>query len=230
MQIIINHLTRMADRHICVAGLDLETNDHVRPVLAGSRIRAEQLRENGGVFEIGAIIELGAVRDVGSPPEVEDRLFRIDAAQHVRRLEATEYWQLVERSAKSTLRGLFGDDLEPVGPGLTIPVGGGTASLGCLRPRSQPRLYVNPEGKARVWLRDGDSEYNLSLTDVRFYGDDLGTPDSDTVVDAAERIRHGAEVILAVGFGRPYPPEEPRHWLQVNNVHFEDDPLGLRLG
>jgi hypothetical protein len=34
MQIVINHLTRMQRGFMCVAGVDLATGRHVRPVLA----------------------------------------------------------------------------------------------------------------------------------------------------------------------------------------------------
>jgi len=41
-------------------------------------------------------------------------------------------------------------------------------------------------------------------------------------------IERGPEMILSVGLTRPFAPSsesEEVHWLQVNNVHFEDDPV-----
>lgn len=231
MEIVVNHLTRMTGMHICVAGLDLETCDHIRPVLeGGDRISADQLRVNGGPFAVGHVVELGEVRNVGDPPEVEDRLMEPGRAAHVRRLRPDEFWELLTRFADSRLERLFGDDLAFDGPGLTIPVGSGPASLGCLRPLSAPRLYVSDDGRVRVVLQHGLSDVNLSLTDVRFHESDLRTPDREAVAGVANRIRDGVGVVLSMGLGRAYPREEPRHWLQVNSVHLEDDPLGLQIG
>jgi hypothetical protein len=42
------------------------------------------------------------------------------------------------------------------------------------------------------------------------------------------RIQAGVEVILSVGLTRLWRKQEDaaeRHWLQVNNVHLQDDPL-----
>ena len=44
MKIVVNHLTRMQPGYICVAGLDFQTNAHVRPVLAGSRLTVSFIR------------------------------------------------------------------------------------------------------------------------------------------------------------------------------------------
>jgi hypothetical protein len=43
----------------------------------------------------------------------------------------------------------------------------------------------------------------------------------------AARIAKGAGVIVAVGLSRPWQKLDDtveRHWLQVNNIHLEDDP------
>lgn len=54
MKIAVNHLTRMQPGYICVAGIDLETGSHVRPVLPSGRLSAALLRRNGGPFDIAA--------------------------------------------------------------------------------------------------------------------------------------------------------------------------------
>jgi hypothetical protein len=48
----------------------------------------------------------------------------------------------------------------------------------------------------------------------------------------AERIVGGTGLLLSVGLTRPFsnsPSSPPVHWLQVNNIHLEDDPT-WRLG
>lgn len=229
MEIVINHLTRMGPPHICVAGFDRDAMTHVRPVLRYGRLTHSDLQANRGIFAIGARVDLGAVVDVGQPPELEDRQFT-PPARLVSMLSGPSFWGLLQEISRPTLAAIFGDALTLDPPGLTLAVGSGASSLGCLWPRDTPRLYVNPKGQVRMLLADGGTDLNLSVTDVRLYEDDLRTPNSDRINAVADRLRRGVEVVLAVGVGRAYPPDEPRHWLQVNNVHFKDDPLGLRLG
>ena len=53
MRLLINHLTRMHGGHICLAGVDLETRRHVRPMLANESLPFYFLARYGGPFEIG---------------------------------------------------------------------------------------------------------------------------------------------------------------------------------
>ena len=58
------------------------------------------------------------------------------------------------------------------------------------------------------------------------------TPDAAAVERVAERLQSSTDVILSVGLTRAFKgnPDEPAlHWLQVNNLHFADDPC-WRLG
>lgn len=225
VEIVVTDLTRMAALHICVAGLDVETNRHIRPVPRQGRLSTSDLLGNGGVFAIGALVHFGPVADVGAPPELEDRQFEV--AEFEGTLPPAVFWEYLEAAALPTLDDIFGGDLVSHPPGRTIPVGSGIASLGCLLPRNTPRLYVSPDGRIRMWLVDGEEELNLSVTDLRLYEDDLRTPAADRVADVARRMRRGVGVRLSVGVGRPYPPDDPRHWLQINNVHLADSPIEL---
>ena len=74
MKIVITHLTRMQKGFICVAGVDLATGQHVRPVLR-SQMRKELLARYGGPFDIGNIVELGWTKWIGTRPAMEDYLF-----------------------------------------------------------------------------------------------------------------------------------------------------------
>jgi len=49
----------------------------------------------------------------------------------------------------------------------------------------------------------------------------------DRRVEVLEDRLRRRDVLLCVGVGRPWAPEdeEPRHWLQVNNVHLDDNPV-----
>jgi hypothetical protein len=149
---------------------------------------------------------------------------------------AGEFWELLQRLARPRLGDLFGEALGPVGRNScgTRP-GEGDASLGFWIPPHPPRLFLRPRGPGgkpavRMAIDDGRLQAVVGVTDIRLYGDDHMTPDAGEVETTARRLRTSGRVILAVGLTRAYAPtgREPSaaaHWLQVNNVHFEDEPI-----
>jgi hypothetical protein len=49
------------------------------------------------------------------------------------------------------------------------------------------------------------------------------------VTSVAYALETGVPAILSVGLTRPFKRDKSdswRHWLQVNNIHLADDPLG----
>jgi hypothetical protein len=150
--------------------------------------------------------------------------------------------------ARPSLAALFGPDLRPIGRAgsrrAVTDLGAGSASLGVLLPRRQPRLSLGtkPDGRAvvRMELTDGGTSLDLSVTDLRLYADDGARPDTKAIRDVADRLARGVPALLSVGLTRPFssrPDEPPLHWLQVKNIHLEDDPAwrlaapgGLRVG
>ena len=78
-------------------------------------------------------------------------------------------------------------------------------------------------------MRTGKIPLNLSVTDIRLYGADHITPDPAAVAVANERLASSAEVLLGVGLTRAYVDwlsnQPPLHWLQVNNLHFIEEPI-----
>jgi hypothetical protein len=69
---------------------------------------------------------------------------------------------------------------------------------------------------------------DLSVNDLRLYEADHRTPRRDLVSSVQQRLKSGVEAILSVGLTRPWQKRgdtAERHWLQVNNIHLEDDPL-----
>jgi hypothetical protein len=78
-------------------------------------------------------------------------------------------------------------------------------------------------------LVDGGRELDLSVADMRCYGQDHVTPDLAMLADLQRRLAAGVPVLLRVGLTRPYSSnpdiDPPLHWLQVNNIHLADEPL-----
>ena len=75
MRILINHMTRMHGGHICLAGVDLDSRRHVRPLLANEPLPFYLLARYDGPFEMARVVDLGAPRPTPDPPHVEDYVF-----------------------------------------------------------------------------------------------------------------------------------------------------------
>jgi hypothetical protein len=227
VKIVVNHLTRMQRGYICVAGIDVDTGQHVRPIPENDRPRRTQLVRHGGPFDIAAVVDLGRTSHVGHAPETEDYRFNPRKVRRVDTIAPQEFWERLTRVSHQSLTAIFGDDLTQRGDGCTVDVGRGTASLGCLLPSQPPTLQVNSYGKVRLRLTDGAYTAWLSVTDLRLYKEDQVTPRRELVGQIAARIAKGAGIIVAVGLSRPWQKMDDtaeRHWLQVNNLHLEDDP------
>ena len=228
MQILVNHLTRMQPGYVCVAGVDVNTSRHVRPVLRYGRLTTGLLRPNGGPVDLGSVVDLGPTTDAGSPPELEDRYFDPARAAWLFDDDPDDYWDLLDEIAEESLTEIFGPALELWDESCTVEVGEGTASLGCLKPEGQPWLYVDHRGTVRLVLDHLTPSADLSVNDLRLYERDQKTPRRDLVAAVQGRLESGVETILSVGLTRPWRKmgdDAERHWLQVNNIHLRDNPL-----
>jgi len=237
MKILINHLTRMAEGFVCVAGIDLETKRHVRPTLVG-RLSKNLLLAHGGPFEIAAVVDLGTTAWCLKKPETEDQQFMLNAVKHDRLASPGEFWGALQEVARASLSELFGPDLLMRGPkSCGVDENKGSASLGVLK-TTKSNLEIRPgvggKKQIRLNLTDGTMALNLGVTDIRFYGSDHITPDTTAIAHAAKLLADGEEYLLSVGLTRAMATQgfSPVHWLQVNNIHFKTRPawrLGERL-
>lgn len=232
MRILINHLTRMHGGHICLAGVDLQTRRHVRPLLANDPVPFYLLARYGGPFEMARIVDLGSPRPVPDPPHVEDCVFVPARAKADRPATAQEFWSLLEEMQCASLGEIFGTALQEVGNGRwTTALGQGERSLGLLRPAAPPELYLVPRGdgrqQVRMRLTDGRLDVDAGVTDLRLFSDDHATPDPARLRAAARRIADSRGLLLSVGLTRKFRSSDRqpyRHWLQVNNIHLKEDP------
>src|SRR5947209_7696339 len=105
-RIVVDHLTRMREGHICVAGLAPDER-HVRPLRRRDRWTRQHLHPRGP-FEVGAVVELGATRPVGRAPEVEDVIV-LDERKMYRcgRLSDDAFWQRLSFERSESLREIF---------------------------------------------------------------------------------------------------------------------------
>lgn len=235
MKIAVTHLTRMSAGSVCVAGLDLATGRHVRPVFQHRPLHALETARHGGPFDLATVVDLGDTTPAPAPPAVEDHRFVGWRARALEAIEPDRFWELLTGVAGPTLHALFGPELTVFGRrgqrhGATA-LGRGRASLGVLKPRIQPMLRLDrrPDGRmaVRMTVWDDGQTLDLSVTDLRLYEDDGVTPNVRMVRQATARLAQGEGVLLGVGLTRAHATrdgEAPRHWLQVNNIHLERSP------
>ena len=235
MRIVVTHLTRMQRGTVCVAGLDVATGRHVRPLQPMGVLQSRVTAPRGGPFDMATVVDLGAIRPVPVVPEVEDVEITWWHARAESQIEPGLFWDMLRFVARRSLRDLFGPGLRTIGRSgrqrAVTDVGSGEASLGVLVPLGRPRLSVarKPDGRevVRMQVWDGELRLDLSVTDLRLYADDGAKPDVTKVREVADRLNRGVPALLGVGLTRPFasrPNEVPVHWLQVNNIHLEDDP------
>lgn len=232
MKIIINHLTRMKRGYMCAAGVDIDTEQHIRPVSTGGRLSTSLLFYHNGPFRIAAALDLGTPRPLNNRPQVEDHILDLSKIKSIGTLPPGKFWKLLNRVAGHKLRGIFGRDLIHLGTSSCgVEIGKGSASRGCLIPASRPYLYIRKRSdrndQVRMRLDDGDFFLDCGVTDIRLYGEDHVTPDDRMVRQIEKRLEGEEQVILSMGLTRPLASSsnfDPVHWLQVNNIHLEADP------
>ncbi len=218
----------MQPGYFCAAGIDVNAPRHVRPVLRHGRLTTDLLRTNGGPFDLGSVVYLGSTTNAGRPPELEDYRFDPVTARWLSDEDPEGFWEALDGIAREDLAEIFGTELELWDESGTVDVGEGKASLGCLRPEKQPWMYVDHRGTVRLVLDYLMPSVDLSVTDLRLYERDGRTPRRDLVQSVQKRLEAGVETILSVGLTRPWQKrgdDAERHWLQLNNIHLEDNPL-----
>jgi hypothetical protein len=190
-------------------------------------LSVDLLQRRGGAFGIATVVDLGTTQPRGTPPETEDQLFDPNQVTVVRELTPGRFWNLLKAVSQRRLTDVFGHDLKAQRSGCAVDEGTGIASLGCVRPLTRPKIFINGWGKIRASVSDGSFDVDLSVTDARLYKDDQQTPRTTLVAEVQRRIGRGVGVMLSVGLARAFQVSGDtarRHWLQVNNIHLEDDP------
>ncbi len=209
----------MRDDRVCVAALDRSLR-HVRPQLTTPWTR-RHLRERGPTA-IGSVIAFEHATHAGSPPEIED--VQIETFEWRRQLPPERLWGYLQETVSADLSSAFGPSLTRSANGRAFtPLGIGACSLACISP-IDPQL-VRAGDSLRIEFADATlGEFDLAVTDLRLWGED-GQPRSALCNAVARRLAMAEPTVLSVGLTRAFAPrgsDEPRHWLQVNNIHFHD--------
>jgi hypothetical protein len=220
----------MRPPHICVAGLDVTTHDHIRPVLHKAQLDTALLAANGGPFALGAIVDLGPLVDVSSPPEVEDRRFDRDTAKRTTQLTGAAFWKEIDAAADDDLNEIFGEQFEETSRSFSTPEGEGSHSLGCYRPSQTPNIGMDTYGtkvSVYAYMPWGNQVKKIPITDLRLV--DANFTVSPARVQSLQKLVSAAsDVLFSVGLSRPFAKsgsDEKRHWMQINNVFPKQNPL-----
>jgi len=231
MQIVVNHVTRMSAPRICVAGIDQERLEHVRPTTPPSdAITRALLREQGGPFGMAAVVELGHTRPAATAPEVEDHQFETAQAHHIEDMHGDEFLDLLDVVSAPDLAAAFGPDLKRVGWKYALDAGRGRCSLAVLR--AEQRLHIEVDeryGRLQVRFDDVEPPTYLPVTDIRFYEPDQKTIRTSVVENVRARLRRDVDAFLMLGVARAYrarDDDRERHWLQLNGICLADRPTG----
>lgn len=236
MRIIVNHLTRMSGEYICVAGVPtdaMEDYSYIRPLREkqkphNGRLDRNSLQSKRGPFSLGSIVDLGPIDRRPVIPEVEDAKFLLWKAKYIQSLDANDFIdKAIKPMAQPALSSIFGEDLyRRSSTAAAVPRGKGLASLGVMGPLNDVELEVREyygKQELRFLLNDPDlGDIALKVTDIRLWESDHITPSFKNIDTIRTRI---GDCYISVGLTREY---KSHHWLQINNIFPESDPLWLR--
>jgi Dual OB-containing domain len=231
VRITVNHLTRMKAPYVCVAGVDSASRT-VRPVLADGQMTRSLLTSEGGPFRLGAVVDIGDPQPRPVVPEVEDVVFNPTRTRVVKHLTADTFREVLSRSSVSSLRSVFGAAIvRKSETAAAVPQHQGTASLGVLRAVDAQIAVRKSFGKHDIRVRfidPGLGALSIKATDLRLWEKDQETPATSNI----GRIESALDnCYLAVGLSRAFRVSSyvgSWHWLQINNVFPERDPLWVR--
>lgn len=218
----------MRSPRICVAGIDPETLEHVRPVTRrGEVLTHDMLRKEGGPFGPGALVDLGSVAPSPRAPEMEDHRFVASRAKRLEDVSDETYLGLLEKVSHRDCATAFGPDLVEIRPRkYAVPAGHGSRSLAVIRVVNA-RLKTKFE-KLYLELEDESCVAELKVTDARFYKDDQVTIDPRVVSNVGVRLARAGTTYAMVGLAHAIRDDDGGdvHWLQANGLCLHDRAVG----
>lgn len=219
MKIIITDLTRFSNQDIvCIAGVNPETNECVRPMPYIQKASCQKLN-----ILPGAIIEGDFTSCACTAPHMEDR--NRGKLKFHGPCSSEEFKRLLENTSFNSVEEGFGIQLahgqkhipHDTPPNVSII----TLSL------SPKQLDVVEDrykkGKLRVNFTDqvGRSFRFLSITDLGFFEYAERHVADDTIEDLNNFIHAQKDLFIRLGLGRVHQSDDGRNgfWLQVNGIY-----------
>lgn len=216
---VVHHLTWMNAGHACVAILDPETLVSKRPQLRGRRWNSSDLRPTGPL-EVGSVLPCEDTTGRGSPPMSEDCWLQATPRSRGR-MKDDAFFAMLQAAARTQLSEAL-PSLATDGEHAWTEEGSAGPSLGVLAP-NEIELVVRG-ARVRVDITDPLGRLSLPLTDVRFRTA-AGELRRDVLRTVQRRMASGRPCLLSIGLTRSFTAQgwnRAVHWLQANNLHFED--------
>jgi hypothetical protein len=217
MKIIITDLTRFANQDkVCIAGINPETNESIRPM---PYIQKSFCQKHN--ILPGAIIEADFTPRVCRAPHTEDK--SIANLKFLGPCSSDEFKRLLKNTSFNSVE-----------EGFKIPLTHGQKHI----PHDTPpdlsiiTLSLNPQrleivkdryGKLRVNFTDlsGKAFHYLSITDLGFFEYAERHAAEDAIDDLNDFIHAQEELYIRLGLSRTHQSDDGRNgfWLQVNGVY-----------
>ncbi len=220
-QILVTHLTRMSHPYVCVAGIDTETGQHIRPLPPERRLHYDTTAGADG-FGLRRVMELGTVTPATlRAPHLEDRLIDVAAIRTIRMTSGVSFWESLDKRAHQSLDDLWTGDLHYTNQGAYLLADSGLSSLGYLRPE-KVRL-ASSGGSVRVTFSAGGRALDCSVTDLSCFAvtQQRFAPDEHAISQLDKELVRGRPCLFAVGLARPWTGRgfgQEECWVQVNGV------------
>ncbi|MEW6417549.1 MAG: HRDC domain-containing protein [Nitrospirota bacterium] len=236
MEVLITDLTYMRGG-VCIAGINYETLENVRPVLRYGQIQRDFVEENN--IYPGAIIGF-AIRHKKDtmPPHIEDCIF--EDAEFVKFINQSEWHKKLDTSAEESLSSAFRHCItENKG---VIP-GTETCSLATIKLNSGVKINFFDSDidavlpfKTRVSFQSANIQYHLPVTDLQFIDYcierfESGISRDKLKANIEEVINSSNYLCLRIGLTRPFKKSVDAQelcYLQVNGIYSEKLDLIIR--
>jgi len=236
MEVLITDLTYMRGG-VCIAGINYETLENIRPVLRYEQIQRDFVEENN--IYPGAIIGFAFRHKKDTmPPHIEDYIF--EDAEFVRFVNQSEWHKKLDTSAEESLSSAFRHCItENKG---VIP-GTETCSLATIKLNSGMKINFFDSDidavlpfKTRASFQSAGIQYHLPVTDLQFIDYcierfESGISRDKLKANLEEVINSSNYLCLRVGLTMPFKKSVDAQelcYLQVNGIYSEKLDLIIR--
>lgn len=225
--LIITDVTRFASGgKLCVAGIDVDSGDCIRPMIAGpghpDYLTHDKCQEHDilpGTVLTGKFADIPGT----SRPHHEDRL--ASGMKSHGASSAEEFEEILRRHSYSSLT--TGFEASPAGKVFDLDSPPPARSIITLRPRTgSVQIYENSFNPGRLQAafvdEEGHSYSHLPITDLGLY-DFVGNPRTRRidVGEINELLQNVERTYLRIGLSRAYKAPDGRngYWLQLNGLY-----------
>jgi hypothetical protein len=186
-----------------------------------------ETRGKGPIFTLGAVVNLTGTSNSKAAHHGDEHVVTYVTASKVAQLHPLDVWRTLGDIAKPTLSSIFGESVKFESQRYVIEKYRVRHGLGCLRIMHKATLYKGYRQARLRWLCDGRI-VDCPVTDTRLY-DRAGVACERQIARLDRRIKEGEALIVTVGLSRGFRRPGGRreyHWIQINNLYLETDPLG----